>query len=89
VTELDESPSWSTGESENPAITSPTPTTGGRPRTARDRWPDQIDLSVLNESSRDSDPLGEDFDDASEFAELEVEELGRDLAEVVHTSQDR
>ena len=35
-------------ESENPAIDSPTPKNGGRPRTNRDWWPNQLDLSVLH-----------------------------------------
>ena len=68
MTELDEARSESTSESENPAIKAPTPATSGRPRTAQDWWPNQIDLSVLNKPSRDSDPPGEDFDHAAEFA---------------------
>ena len=88
MTELDKTASESTSESENPAIPSPTPQTGGRPRSVRDWWPNQIDLAVLNKPSRDSDPLGEDFDYAAEFAKLDVEELKRDLVEVMHTSQE-
>ncbi len=84
----DKAQTASTTESENPAIKSPTPSTGGRPRTVQDWWPNQIDLSVLNKPSRDSDPLGEDFDYAAEFATLDVEALKRDVAEVMHTSQD-
>ncbi len=84
----DKAQTASTTESENPAIKSPTPSTGGRPRTVQDWWPNQIDLSVLNKPSKDSDPLGEDFDYAAEFATLDVEQLKRDVAEVMHTSQD-
>jgi catalase-peroxidase len=86
VTEVDTSAS--TSESENPAIPAPTAATGGRPRTVQDWWPNQIDLSVLNKPSKDSDPLGADFDYASEFAKLDVAELKGDLVEVMHTSQD-
>ncbi|NAZ81675.1 catalase/peroxidase HPI [Kineococcus sp. R8] len=88
MTELDKSTSHSTSESENPAIPAPTAATDGRPRTTRDWWPNQIDLSVLNKPSKDSDPLGADFDYAAEFAKLDVEALKRDLVEVMHTSQD-
>jgi catalase-peroxidase len=92
VTEIDKAQdkaqTASTTESENPAIKSPTPSTGGRPRTVQDWWPNQIDLSVLNKPSQDSDPLGEDFDYAAAFATLDVEALKRDLVEVMHTSQD-
>ncbi len=78
----------STSESENPAIPSPTPAPNRRPRTNRDWWPNQVDLSVLNKPSRDSDPLGEDFDYKAAVAELDVEALKRDLVELMHTSQD-
>jgi catalase-peroxidase len=77
----------SVSESENPAIPSPTPKPH-RPRTNRDWWPNQPDLQVLNRPSRDSDPLGEDYDYAEEFKNLDVEALKRDLHEVMTTSQD-
>ncbi|MEU4563561.1 catalase/peroxidase HPI [Actinoplanes sp. NPDC023936] len=75
-------------ESENPAIDSPTPKTGGRPRTNRDWWPNQLDLSVLHAHSPKGNPLGEDFEYAKEFAKLDVEALKRDLVELMTTSQD-
>ncbi|GIJ32541.1 catalase/peroxidase HPI [Micromonospora sediminimaris] len=75
-------------ESENPAIDSPTPKTGGRPRTNRDWWPNQLDLSVLHAHSSKGNPLGEDFSYAEEFAKLDVEALKRDITEVLTTSQD-
>ena len=73
-------------ESENPAIDSPTPKTS-RPRTAKDWWPDQLDLQVLRKNSVTTDPLGDDFDYATEFEKLDVEALKRDLVEVMTTSQ--
>jgi catalase-peroxidase len=75
-------------ESENPAIDSPQPKTGGRPRTNKDWWPNQLDLSVLHAHSPLSSPLGEGFSYAEEFAKLDVEELKRDLVEALTTSQD-
>ncbi|MCM3689081.1 catalase/peroxidase HPI [Kocuria rosea] len=75
-------------ESENPAIDSPTPKTGRRPRTVQDWWPDQLDLGVLRKHSATTDPLGADFDYAKEFGTLDVEELKRDLVELMTTSQD-
>ena len=77
----------SVSESENPAIPSPTPE-GGRPRTNQDWWPNQPDLQVLNQPSRASDPLGEDFDYAEAFRSLDVDALKRDLVEVMTTSQE-
>jgi len=75
-------------ESENPAIDSPKPKTGGRPRTNQDWWPNQLDLSVLHAHDSKSNPLGKDFDYAKEFAKLDVEALKRDITEVLTTSQD-
>jgi catalase-peroxidase len=74
-------------ESENPAIQSPE-VKDTRPRTNRDWWPNQPDLQVLNKPSRESDPLGADFDYAAAFATLDLEALKRDLVEVMTTSQD-
>ena len=75
-------------ESENPAIDSPQPKTGGRPRTNQDWWPNQLDLSVLHAHSSKSNPLGENFAYAKEFAKLDVDALKRDITEVLTTSQD-
>ena len=75
-------------ESENPAIDAPTPKTGGKPRSNRDWWPNQLDLSVLHAHSPKGNPLGEDFDYAKEFAQLDVEALKADITEVLTTSQD-
>jgi catalase-peroxidase len=86
--EVDKNHTNSTSESENPAIPSPTQVTDGRPRSAQDWWPNQVDLNVLNKPSKDSDPLGEDFDYKAEFATLDVEEVKRDLVQVMRTSQD-
>src|SRR5688572_23103369 len=75
-------------ESENPAIDSPTPKTGGRPRRNQDWWPNQLDLSVLHAHSPKGNPLGDDFSYAREFQQLDVAGLKRDLIEVLTTSQD-
>src|SRR5947209_18168193 len=77
----------SISESENPAIASPTPATP-HPRTNRDWWPDQLDLSVLHRPSPLSDPMGADFDYAAEFQTLDLDALRADLVEVMTTSQD-
>src|SRR5215208_4269083 len=77
----------SVSESENPAIPSPTPKTG-RPRTNKDWWPNQLDLSVLHRHSHLSNPMQEDFDYAKEFKSLDVEALKRDLVELMTNSQD-
>ncbi|WP_235204436.1 catalase/peroxidase HPI [Nocardia otitidiscaviarum] len=78
----------STSESENPAIPAPTPKTDHRPRTNKDWWPEQIDVSVLHAHSPKSNPLGADFDYAAEFRKLDVEALKADVAAVLTDSKD-
>jgi len=77
----------SVSESENPAIASPTPQ-AHRPRTNHDWWPNQLDLSVLHRHSPLSDPMGEEFDYAKEFATLDLAALRSDLIKLMGTSQD-
>jgi catalase-peroxidase len=74
-------------ESENPVIPSPEPTPH-RPRTNRDWWPDQLDLSVLDQHARTQSPYGEAFDYAREFETLDLAAVKRDIVEVMTTSQD-
>ncbi|MFF9344561.1 catalase/peroxidase HPI [Streptomyces sp. NPDC014773] len=74
-------------ESENPAIPSPSPK-DTRPRTNRDWWPNQLDLSVLHRNDPQADPLDQGFDYAKEFAGLDVEELRRDVIALMTDSQD-
>jgi catalase-peroxidase len=74
-------------ESENPAIKAPTPK-ATRPRTIRDWWPNQLDLSVLHQHSPRANPMGADFDYAKEVATLDVEALKRDVIQAMTTSQE-
>ncbi|NUO33895.1 MAG: catalase/peroxidase HPI [Dermatophilaceae bacterium] len=75
-------------ESENPAIDSPTPRTGGRPHGIKDWWPDSLDLSVLRAHSPKGNPLGPDFEYKAAFAELDLDALKQDIVHVLHDSQD-
>jgi catalase-peroxidase len=77
----------SVSESENPVIPSPTPKRAW-PRTNKDWWPNQLDLSVLHQHSPLSNPMGEDFNYAEEFKTLDLDALKRDLIDLMTTSQD-
>jgi catalase-peroxidase len=63
------------------------PTAAGSVSTA-DWWPNQLDLDILHQNSALSDPMGEDFDYAAEFAKLDLEAVKKDIEEVMTTSQD-
>ncbi len=75
-------------ESENPAIDAPTPSGTAKPRTNKDWWPNQLDLSLLHPHNPKANPLGDDFSYAAEFANLDVAGLKRDITDVLTTSQD-
>jgi catalase-peroxidase len=77
----------SVSESENPAMPSPEPAPH-RPRTNKDWWPNQLDLSVLHQHSSRSNPLDAQFSYKEAFQSLDVEALKRDVTEVMTTSQD-
>ena len=74
-------------ESENPVIPTPTPKQG-RPKTNKDWWPNQVDLTILESHSPQSNPMDKDFKYAEEFKKLDVEALKQDLIKVMTTSQD-
>jgi catalase-peroxidase len=56
--------------------------------TNRDWWPNQPDLSVLRKHGSKANPMGADFNYATEFKTLDVEALKRDIFDVMTTSQD-
>lgn len=74
-------------ESENPVIPAPKPK-NTRPRTNKDWWPDQLDLSVLQQHEPRGNPSGDAFDYQEEFKKLDVEALKKDVIKVMTTSQD-
>ncbi|MBL6731922.1 MAG: catalase/peroxidase HPI [Candidatus Poseidoniaceae archaeon] len=54
----------------------------------RDWWPKQIDLSILHQHDKKSNPMGEDFNYRKEFKKLDYAALKKDLHDLMTDSQD-
>ena len=66
----------------------PPPPRPRNPRTNKDWWPNQVDLSVLNKNAAEFNPLGQDFNYAEAFKGLDVEAVKRDVTNVLTDSQE-
>ena len=60
----------------------------GSGTTNRDWWPNQLDLDVLHQHSSKSNPMGEDFNYAEAFKQLDLKALKKDLQDLMTRSQD-
>ena len=60
----------------------------GRYRKNADWWPNRLDLSILRQNSEKSDPMGDGFDYAAEFAKVDLDELRADVKAAMLDSQD-
>ncbi|HWO76465.1 MAG TPA: catalase/peroxidase HPI [Bacillus sp. (in: firmicutes)] len=56
--------------------------------TNRDWWPNQLNLNILHQHDRKSNPMGEDFNYAEEFKKLDYYALKQDLHNLMTDSQD-
>ena len=54
----------------------------------KDWWPNQLNLSLLHQHDRKSDPMDEDFDYSEAFRELDYDSLKKDLNDLMTDSQD-
>ncbi len=57
-------------------------------RTNADWWPNQVNLKILAQHSPLSNPMGESFDYAKEFATLDLHAVIKDLHELMTSSQE-
>ncbi|MEZ6088494.1 MAG: catalase/peroxidase HPI, partial [Pirellulaceae bacterium] len=55
---------------------------------AGDFWPNQLNLQMLHQNSAKGNPLGNDFDYAKAFAELDLAAVKADLTKLMTDSQD-
>jgi len=74
---------------------SKSPATGGnhkhlasRGRSNRDWWPNQLNLKVLHQNSSLSNPMGQAFNYAEEFKQLDLAAVKKDLYALMTDSQD-
>ncbi|WP_147534269.1 catalase/peroxidase HPI [Bacillus marasmi] len=61
-------------------------TSGGT--SNRDWWPNQLNLNILHQHDRKSNPMGEDFNYVEEFEKLDYFALKQDLRNLMTDSQD-
>lgn len=54
----------------------------------RDWWPNQLNLKILRQHSKQSDPMGEDFNYAEEFNKLDLKAVKDDLFDLMTDSQE-
>jgi catalase-peroxidase len=54
----------------------------------RDWWPNQLNLRILHQNSKLSDPMGDDFNYAEAFKSLDLEAVRADLYALMTDSQD-
>ena len=54
----------------------------------RDWWPNQLNLRILHQNAAETDPMGEDFDYAAEFATLDLAAVKADLVALMTDSQE-
>jgi catalase-peroxidase len=56
--------------------------------TNKDWWPNQLNLGILRQHDKKSNPMDEDFDYKKEFSKLDYEALKKDLHDLMTDSQD-
>ena len=63
-------------------------TNSGVSTTNRDWWPNQLNLSILHQNDKRSNPMNLDFDYREEFKKLDYQALKKDLHDLMTDSQE-
>ena len=63
-------------------------TNSGVSTTNRDWWPNQLNLNILHQNDKRSNPMSLDFDYREEFKKLDYQALKQDLHDLMTDSQD-
>ena len=64
------------------------PSLSTRARTPRDWWPEQLNLGILHQQSSRANPMGEAFDYAEAFKQLDLDAVVADLKALMTDSKD-
>ncbi len=75
-------------EGKCPVVHGPARTHAGGSTANQHWWPNQLNLKILHGNPPAGDPMGEDFDYAKAFAELDYDALKSDLHALMTDSQD-
>jgi catalase-peroxidase len=54
----------------------------------QDWWPNQLNLNILRQNHPDADPMGQDFDYAEEFKDLDFDAITKDVDALMTQSED-
>ena len=54
----------------------------------RDWWPNQLNVNVLHQHSAKSNPMEDNYDYAEEFNKLDLDEVRKDIFDLMTTSQE-
>ncbi|MBW3695802.1 catalase/peroxidase HPI [Vibrio sp. T187] len=71
-----------------PVIHGGNTTLGGKATKSVDWWPNQLNLKILHQNDKKSNPLGEDFNYAEAFKALNLKAVKADLEALMTDSQD-
>tara|TARA_B100000029_G_scaffold516824_1_gene635295 strand:+ start:853 stop:2994 length:2142 start_codon:yes stop_codon:yes gene_type:complete len=77
-----------TNSSKCPVMHGAITTNGSSSTTNRDWWPNQLNLNILHQHDKNSNPMDENFDYREEFKKLDYEALKKDLTDLMTDSQD-
>ena len=64
------------------------PTTAAGQMSNQAWWPNQLNLTILHQNSKKSDPMDADFDYAAEFKKLDLDAVKNDINMLMRSSQD-
>ncbi|HIK72606.1 MAG TPA: catalase/peroxidase HPI [Gammaproteobacteria bacterium] len=75
-------------ESKCPVMHGSLSSNGSTGTSNKDWWPNQLNLSILHQHDKKSDPMGNDFDYGEAFKQLDYDALKKDLNDLMTDSQD-